>query len=199
MINRININVPFSEKDEAKKRGAKWDAKNKTWYIIEGTNLNNFDRWIQHFPTIRAKGYSLAETEMSCWKCKKQTLVYAIFLEEYEYCSTEELWYWEKVDIPSFVSYVDHLDYMAAAHIKSISKNSYYLDYSKHMNTKYYLNHCSNCNMKQGDFSVHEDNPGKGFCISNIEQLKKIKFYKYYESIELIGETSINSVLIDFF
>ena len=29
--------MPYSEKDEAKKLGAKWDAKNKKWYI----NNNN--------------------------------------------------------------------------------------------------------------------------------------------------------------
>ena len=29
---KMYLNVPYSEKDEAKKMGAKWDVKNKKWY-----------------------------------------------------------------------------------------------------------------------------------------------------------------------
>ncbi|MED8143181.1 DUF5710 domain-containing protein [Escherichia coli] len=32
-MTRIYINVPFHEKDEAKRLGARWDATRKTWYI----------------------------------------------------------------------------------------------------------------------------------------------------------------------
>jgi len=31
--NKMYLNVPYSEKDEAKKMGARWDVKNKKWYI----------------------------------------------------------------------------------------------------------------------------------------------------------------------
>lgn len=34
------LNVPYSEKEDAKKLGAKWDIKKKKWYI---ENLQNFD------------------------------------------------------------------------------------------------------------------------------------------------------------
>ena len=37
--------VPFEEKDEAKKLGAKWDKDNKSWYAPEGADLNNFSKW----------------------------------------------------------------------------------------------------------------------------------------------------------
>lgn len=30
---KMYLNVPYSEKDEAKKMGARWDVKNKKWYI----------------------------------------------------------------------------------------------------------------------------------------------------------------------
>ena len=29
---RVNLNVPFVQKEEAKKMGARWDQRNKTWY-----------------------------------------------------------------------------------------------------------------------------------------------------------------------
>ncbi|WML42004.1 DUF5710 domain-containing protein [Neobacillus sp. OS1-2] len=80
MSDRINLIVPFSQKDEAKSKGAKWDAKNKTWHVLEGVDLNDFYKWLpDNIPNLRAKNYSLAETEMTCWKCKKQTL-YTLYI-----------------------------------------------------------------------------------------------------------------------
>ena len=31
---RIYLNVPYSQKDKAKKAGAKWDATARSWYVI---------------------------------------------------------------------------------------------------------------------------------------------------------------------
>ena len=44
---RINLSVPYSDKDEAKKLGAKWDAKNKIWYIPTGFDPARFKKWEQ--------------------------------------------------------------------------------------------------------------------------------------------------------
>lgn len=38
--------VPFSEKDEAKKAGAKWDIETKAWYAQAGSDLAKFEKWI---------------------------------------------------------------------------------------------------------------------------------------------------------
>lgn len=43
---RVNINVPFSEKEEAKRLGAKWDRYKKTWYAPEGQDMNVFRKWL---------------------------------------------------------------------------------------------------------------------------------------------------------
>lgn len=43
---RINLNCPFSEKDEAKAHGARWDAARKVWYIENAEDLTPFMRWI---------------------------------------------------------------------------------------------------------------------------------------------------------
>ncbi|WP_031485742.1 zincin-like metallopeptidase domain-containing protein [Maridesulfovibrio frigidus] len=40
------LKVPFSEKEQAKKHGAKWDTKGKMWFAPEGTDLENLSRWI---------------------------------------------------------------------------------------------------------------------------------------------------------
>jgi hypothetical protein len=38
--------VSFAEKDEVKKLGAKWDSKEKSWYVPAGTDTAPFEKWI---------------------------------------------------------------------------------------------------------------------------------------------------------
>lgn len=42
---RSNLKVPFAEKDEAKKLGARWDAARKIWYVVNDGDLDGFYRW----------------------------------------------------------------------------------------------------------------------------------------------------------
>lgn len=46
---RTYIDVPYSEKDDAKQWGAKWDADNKKWYVGKGTSKDIF----RYFPEIK--------------------------------------------------------------------------------------------------------------------------------------------------
>lgn len=40
------LNVPFSEKDAAKRLGARWSPGNKKWYVQNVENLAPFLRWM---------------------------------------------------------------------------------------------------------------------------------------------------------
>lgn len=40
------LSVPYSEKNEAKKYGARWDKEAKSWYAPKGTDLNNLEKWL---------------------------------------------------------------------------------------------------------------------------------------------------------
>lgn len=42
---RVNLKVPFAEKDEAKKLGARWDAARKLWYVEGRDDVSAFARW----------------------------------------------------------------------------------------------------------------------------------------------------------
>jgi hypothetical protein len=37
--------VPFAEKDEAKKLGARWNAERRAWYVPAGVDVSLFSRW----------------------------------------------------------------------------------------------------------------------------------------------------------
>lgn len=44
---RTDLAVPFAEKDEAKKLGARWDPTRKCWYVQNVTDLAPFSRWLR--------------------------------------------------------------------------------------------------------------------------------------------------------
>ena len=43
---RIDLKVPYAEKDQAKVQGAQWDTETRTWYAPAGTDLRNLKRWL---------------------------------------------------------------------------------------------------------------------------------------------------------
>jgi exodeoxyribonuclease VII large subunit len=43
---RIDLRVPYAQKEEAKAFGARWDRDNQTWYAPPGTDLENLKRWL---------------------------------------------------------------------------------------------------------------------------------------------------------
>lgn len=42
---RVDLKVPFAEKDAAKAAGARWDVNLKVWYV-DAADLTRFARWI---------------------------------------------------------------------------------------------------------------------------------------------------------
>ncbi|MGE5469221.1 MAG: DUF5710 domain-containing protein [Bacteroidota bacterium] len=43
---RLNLKVPFAEKDAAKKLGARWDATRKIWYVDKVADMAPFAKWL---------------------------------------------------------------------------------------------------------------------------------------------------------
>lgn len=39
------LDVPFAEKNDAKRLGAKWDAAMRKWFVPHGVDVNRFSRW----------------------------------------------------------------------------------------------------------------------------------------------------------
>jgi exodeoxyribonuclease VII large subunit len=67
---RIDLTVPYVEKEDAKAFGARWDSERKIWYAPPETNLENLQRWLpkgmvdkSHQPTLRSTQPSVAVTE----------------------------------------------------------------------------------------------------------------------------------------
>ena len=47
--------VPFQEKDQAKKLGARWDKGAKSWFAPKGTDLNDLSKWLPDSKPVQEK------------------------------------------------------------------------------------------------------------------------------------------------
>lgn len=54
---RYYLNVPYEEKDDAKRYGAKWDADTKKWYCEDMSKKPLFKKWLSH-NTIPTRTYN---------------------------------------------------------------------------------------------------------------------------------------------
>ncbi len=61
------LNVPFSEKDAAKDRGAGWDRSVKHWFIPAGVATNGFERWMYR-PSSEVRRAAGAGTVIGYWR-----------------------------------------------------------------------------------------------------------------------------------
>lgn len=43
---RVNLQVPYEQRDLARRRGAHWDKTRKTWFVENVADLGPFLRWM---------------------------------------------------------------------------------------------------------------------------------------------------------
>lgn len=162
---RIDLTVPFAEKDEAKRLGARWDVNRKVWYLPDGADVTVFSRWLPSTPVIniRSSRYFIAQTVTPCWKCRRFTNVFGFILPagneslnpDYEDDK------WDRNSDPAIVHYVTDMVPNVAARITGFSQH-YEVDYSNTTRSSYWMNHCQHCGLKQGDYGLFCD-PGGAF------------------------------------
>lgn len=159
---RIDLRVPIAEKDVAKRLGARWDPKLKTWYVPEGGDAEPLRRWIatSQSPNIRAEHWYLATSRRQCWRCSVSSGVFGIVLPAgYEALMVEddpEDDYWQPGDLPTVLSYVVDVPERVAIRLQSMAPR-YRIDYSMTAHSFYWMNHCEHCEARLGDFETFEE------------------------------------------
>lgn len=63
------LNVPYAEKDRAKRSGARFDMSRKQWYVPDGIDLCMFMRWVPKEAFQFQARYELA---MSRFRARKR-------------------------------------------------------------------------------------------------------------------------------
>ena len=159
---RIDLNVPFHEKDEAKALGARWDPQRRLWYVPDNIDASSLRKWIpvSQSPNVRAASCFLAEATRGCWRCSCQTRVFGIVLpagHETLYVDDDPAGdYWEVVDEPTMLSYITFLADPIPARLRNLAP-LYRINYSQTTHSFYWMNHCDRCGIKLGDFDTIEE------------------------------------------
>lgn len=195
---KIYLNVPYSEKENAKALGARWDSDIKKWYYDGAiSNFTKFAQWISKDSeiTIALEKIYIVEKIRTCYKCGKLTRVFGLALGEHMVMYEDETgvyksdYYEDEYDIPSlYVTwYLCERDIPPAVleHIKS--------NYNVHVGKSriggvYFANHCEHCDAIQGsNYLMEEDIQLLHQTDEAIEELKKHTIYsiKIEEDIPL--------------
>lgn len=199
---RIDLNVPFAEKDDAKRLGARWDGDRKVWYVPDGVNPGAFGRWLPALPDInvRASNYFIAQSETHCWKCRELTQVFGFILpsghealEPDDEEDDRDVWY--RHDEPTILNYVTELLPAVANRIKTMTRH-YRVDFSKTTGSSYWMNHCEACGMKQGDFELFCEPDGAFFPMDE-QAASQIVLQTFSEPFGGCADTSYGDHLFD--
>jgi Domain of unknown function (DUF5710) len=191
---RTDLVVPFGEKDDAKRLGARWDVDKRVWYCPAGVDLAKFEKWLPKKieTTFRASSYCLAESATGCWKCGNATRVYSIMVPAGSHMNVSDGDDgWLELDQGVFVFYVSVLPDDAARQMRSITSN-YRLNFSNTTNSTYWMNHCEGCGMKQGDHHLFAE-PDGAFLPSTPEAASNITLFPIAQPFESDGTGYISS------
>lgn len=175
----VELAVPFAEKDEAKRLGAKWNPERKVWFVPAGLDTAPFIRWFPQPPKvpapkpvqmIHAPVWLLTSTDR-CYRCGKETPVFALsaqMLVDFEHDDDGEIYYQHITTRQhGHISLynLEMLDVQVASLLKQLAPN-FRPDHSKTQAKRVYMNHCQHCAAKLGDHFMHRE-PGGAFCPSS--------------------------------
>lgn len=175
----LKINAPYSEKDIVKAKGGLWSVEEKTWYVPDNTDVNNFLKWMPEgkYSIIIKTPFYIAVNKRECWKCSQETSVVAIASNNF-YCldyknEDDDTMQWIQQEGFSFFSMPIYFDEQLTSVIEKLFP-FYKIGYSRTVGGKYWANHCQKCSALQGDFHLHNE-PGEAFCPISAQECKTLQ------------------------
>jgi hypothetical protein len=176
-MTRIELRVPYHEKDEAKRLGARWDAAARTWFVPDELDAGRFRRWLppEPAPNVRAPDYFVAASTRGCWRCRSVGPVHGFILpagHETLEIDDDDQATWQTAEEPTLLCYVDWLSPSVAAHIATLT-SQYRVGYSRITDSSHWMNHCAHCGAQLGDHETYCE-PGEGFLAFSLEEAQRI-------------------------
>lgn len=161
----LDLEVPFSEKDDAKRLGARWNPQRRTWYVPPGVDPRPFARWrpgepeVQPYQVLSRETYLVTAAE-ECWRCKQAFQAVACLMapgfvlnEQPNGSRGERNADW------AFAEYITRLPPDAIGFIQSVQP-AYRQGFSRTTDSRYWANHCPSCRALQGDFHLYSEPDG---------------------------------------
>lgn len=193
----IKINVPFSQKDEAKQKGAIWMNEAKTWVIPDNIeNIDPFDRWLPGDGFIVKYPYLICKSSRKCWKCQKETPLIALAARTYYTChlTSEINLKWQKIKYPAFFIGIRYMDIILLPLLKE--NYPFYREMpAKKTGILTWVNTCHYCQTVQGD-DYNTNNSGSPFG-GYLNEKKTLFRGKNMEQIQLRFDYYIDGVVFE--
>ena len=190
------LNVPYAEKDEAKKLGARWNPDLKKWYVSYKKDYYKFQKWILNSldsTYIICDYLYIIEGIHTCFRCKKQTKVICFGVENFfdvvdsSSYNTKNAFDYESGEI-HIVSYIEQIPASLLDYLKK--RYNYYYDYSKFAEKSYYANHCQNCSVLQGNNYLFSET-NTPFFISGSAKASKLTLYRIKLNYDIQADIEI--------
>jgi hypothetical protein len=175
---RVDLRVPYGDKDEAKRLGARWDSVTRVWFVPEELDPARFERWLppDGVPNVRGPSYFIAASTRRCWRCQATSRVHGFILpaghETLDADDGADAGSWEPGEEPTLLCYLDWLAPEIAARITALTRH-YRVAYSKDTSSFYWMNRCEHCDAPFGDHETYCE-PGQGFLAFTLEEARRI-------------------------
>ncbi len=184
------LNVPYSEKEDVKKLGARWNPQKKKWYVEDRANYIKFAKWIigdmEDVINIVCDHFYVVETNRVCYKCGNITRVIGFAVENYFDITPDNNYSYSGFGFYKSCAIQSSLEFLSQNFYDMLKeKYNYYLGYSKTTKKKYIANHCDHCNSIQGEFPLFCE-PSSPFFVDSVEKAKNLKFYKFQLPYDII-------------
>ncbi|CFX15807.1 Uncharacterized [Syntrophomonas zehnderi OL-4] len=176
----LYLNVPYSEKDEAKTLGAKWNPELRMWYVENKYDYYKFAKWRKFSNTsvIICDYLLIVKSKRSCFRCQTETPV--ISLATGNYVPIEN----PKVNQDKIILIDAPKNMPDPLHFYLKKAFNFYYGFSNFIQDWYFANHCVHC----GNNYLYEE-PSGPFYFYPKSKIKDLSFYsiKLQSDLELSG------------
>ena len=159
------LNVPPSDQEIVRSKGAQWDAEDNTWYLPAGEfdRLIDIDTWIpqQNPCIILPSPFMIVQAPGACSKCNRTNTCIALassYFFEKDNNERDEL-AWREQDFFTVFEQITELSDNLQAYLKS-NFPGYKYTWSEDAERHLWLNHCAVCHCKQEDILLFDKEKG---------------------------------------
>ncbi len=201
-MSRIYLEVAYADRNEVKRRGARWDPIARVWYVPEDRDAALFKAWIP-LPAelnVRSPWYYFGSSTHSCPHCEQQTAVHGFVLPAghsvLNVADFEDDDQWEVGEEPSLLCEVEYLIPSVARRVEFLAPN-YRPGSLAGSVSETWLNFCEHCGAALDDNEVFCE-PGMGFLAFTEEDARRVALLTVGEEFGArCGSFSLGVALIE--
>jgi hypothetical protein len=192
----LYLQVPYEEREQAKKLGGIWDNGRKQWYVLNKNNYQKFLRWYPYldgYDDILCDWVYIVRTKYKCPKCNKNTSVIAFAIQnhfEVEVTKSGKIKKWDYHD--EFIRLIQREYEVLFGSDEEQRNHNRFENYLRNRFGYYYessncyANHCWECGAVL-EFSLLHEIPGGPFYLDTlyckgVPQPKDFKLFKIFLS-----------------